>query len=117
MAPLQPWLREGLRAAALRPVHTGGAEASPGQLVALLALNAALSVGLARLEIAGGAQFDLRGWLFPYWVTATAALLARYSAWLMRRGQSLTSCAVRKMTGVPSVSLPALWSSVPRGTG
>jgi hypothetical protein len=41
----------------------------------LLVLQAALDVALARLEIAGSATFDLRGWLAPWWGTAAMVLL------------------------------------------
>lgn len=60
------WLREGLRAAFLRPPRTAGAAPTPWQLTIVLALAATINLVLARLEVPGPAAFDLRGWLVGY---------------------------------------------------
>ena len=75
--PLRVWLREGLRAGLfLRPQVAGRAQPTPLQAALLLLVLSAAEVALARLEVPGGALFDLRGWLAPWWATAALVLLA-----------------------------------------
>lgn len=72
---LAHWLREGLRAGVFlrpRPQSHGPA---PAQLLGLLVLVSALELVLGRLEVAGPASFDLRGWLAPWWSTGAVLLL------------------------------------------
>ena len=71
------WLREGLRAAVFLSPRTGAATPTPWQLLALSLGVAALLVGAARLQVAGAAQFDLRGWLAPMW----SSLVLLWLAW------------------------------------
>jgi peptidase C13-like protein len=74
--PLRTWLLEGLRSGFfLRPRIAGG-QPTPAQVAALLVLLSAIEIGLARLEVAGAAWFDLRGWLAPWWSTGALLLLA-----------------------------------------
>lgn len=75
--PLGIWVREGLRAAFFRAPRTGAAEPTPWQLLALVALNAAVLVGVARTLVQGPAEFSVQGWLFPQWTT----LLLLWFAW------------------------------------
>lgn len=90
------WVREGLRAAFLQAPRTAGATPSPWQLTALLALAAAINLGLARLEVPGPARFDLRGWLAgyalqPFVLLAVWALLWRAPADADGRPQGLAA--------------------------
>ncbi|MDB5875419.1 MAG: putative rane protein [Ramlibacter sp.] len=74
--PLHQWLSEGVRAGFFLRPRIGGAQPSPAQVAALLAIFSIFEVGLGRLEVAGAASFDLRGWLAPWWSTAALLLLA-----------------------------------------
>ncbi|GAC1599319.1 MAG: hypothetical protein NVS3B2_00240 [Ramlibacter sp.] len=70
------WLREGFRAGFLLSPRVAPGQPSPVQLVFVFALLAVLQLALARLEVAGDAIFDLRGWLAPQWATGLLLLLA-----------------------------------------
>lgn len=73
---LLDWLREGLRASALRaPRIDPQASPRPAVLLGVLGLLIVLEVGLSRFEVVGPAVFDLRGWLAPWWTTALVTLL------------------------------------------
>ncbi len=74
--PLAAWLREGLRAGFLMSPRIRGQQPTPGQMAVLVLLLSLIETGMARLEIAGPAQFDLRGWLIPWWSTAALLMLA-----------------------------------------
>ncbi len=73
---LRAWLREGLRAGIFLAPRVGRAQPLPAQLLALLIVVSAIELLLARFEILGPVQFDLRGWLAPQWATAGLLLLA-----------------------------------------
>lgn len=73
--PVGVWLREGLRAGAFLRPRIDGAQPTPIQLALLVALLSALEIALAWLEVTGPAEFDLRGWLAPWWSTAALILL------------------------------------------
>lgn len=75
------WLREGIRSAFLVRSRVEGHQPVPLQLIAIVAAAALLELGLSRLEIAGPARFDLRGWLVPYWTNGAAALLVWAALW------------------------------------
>lgn len=75
--PTRRWLYEGLRAAWFRAPRTGAAQPTPWQLLLLVLLGSLLLLGAARLEVAGPAQFNLRGWLAPLW----SSLLLLWVAW------------------------------------
>lgn len=62
---LPQWISAGLKAAVCLPANIGGATPSPLQLFLLIALSAAVQVGMARLEVPGEASFQLLGWLYP----------------------------------------------------
>lgn len=85
---LAPWLREGLRAAFFLKPRLPPAPPTPAQLLALVVLVSALELLLARLEIAGPALFDLRGWLAPHWGTAALLLLVW---WILPARRGLAS--------------------------
>jgi hypothetical protein len=72
---LRAWLREGLRAAFLRPPRTQGRTPLPRELLALFLIATAVELGLGRLEIPGPADFSLRGWLAPAWSVAALVVL------------------------------------------
>jgi peptidase C13-like protein len=74
--PMHIWLREGLRAGLFLRPRVAGEQPAPPQLAALLLIVSLLEIGLARLEVAGAAHFDARGWLAPWWSTAALLLLA-----------------------------------------
>lgn len=73
---LRDWVREGLRAGFFLRPRVGPQQPAPAQLAALLLVLALLEIGLARFEVAGPANFDLRGWLAPWWSTGVLVLLA-----------------------------------------
>lgn len=73
--PLWNWVREGLRAGILLAPRTGAQVPAPAQLVVIAVLVALLEIGLARLEVAGPAVFDLPAWLAPWWSTAVLILV------------------------------------------
>jgi hypothetical protein len=73
--PLVQWWLDGLRAGVLLPPKLPTAPPAPAQLLALVLLASALELLLARFEIAGPVQFDLRGWLAPQWGTGLLLLL------------------------------------------
>ncbi|MBL0394258.1 hypothetical protein JJ685_24170 [Ramlibacter monticola] len=61
------WLREGLRAAFLRPPRIGNARVRPRELLQLALVAILVEIALGRLEIDGPADFVLRAWLAPWW--------------------------------------------------
>lgn len=73
---LRDWVREGVRAGFFLRPRVGAQQPRPAQVAALLVLFALLEIVLARLEVAGPANFDLRGWLAPWWSTGVLVLLA-----------------------------------------
>ena len=73
--PLTVWIREGLRAGFFQRPRTGGAQPTPWQLLALVALAAALELGMGRLEINGPANFSLRSWISEWWAIAVMMFL------------------------------------------
>jgi len=74
--PLRAWLREGIRAGFLLRPRVAAEQPTPLQVALLVLILSAVEIGLGRLEIAGPAQFDLRGWLAPWWSTGVMLLLA-----------------------------------------
>src|SRR5688500_7096671 len=74
--PLRTWLREGVRAGFLLRPRVEAERPTPVQIALLVIILSAFEICLARLEIAGPAQFDVRGWLAPWWSTAALLLLA-----------------------------------------
>lgn len=77
------WIAEGLRAGVLLRPRITGQDPAPMQLVAIVLLVLLLEVALARLEVAGPAQFSPHAWLAPWWSAAASALL--FWALLRRR--------------------------------
>ena len=73
---LRDWVREGVRAGFFLRPRVGPQRPTPAQVAALLVLFALLEIVLGRFEVAGPANFDLRGWLAPSWSTGVLALLA-----------------------------------------
>ncbi|BEP93086.1 hypothetical protein GmRootA79_14700 [Acidovorax sp. A79] len=88
--PLGAWVREGLRATLFLPPRTGAAVPTPWQLIVLVLLGGALLVGAARFQVAGPAQFSLRGWLAPMWSGLALLWLAW---WAMAPAQRLAAGA------------------------
>src|ERR687898_426122 len=74
--PLHAWLREGVRAGFLMQPRVVAERPTPVQVALLVLILSILEIGLARLEIVGPAQFDVRGWLAPWWSTGALLLLA-----------------------------------------
>ena len=68
------WLREGLRAAFLRPPRIGGARVRPRELLQVALVAILVEILLGRLEIDGPAEFSVRAWLAPWW--SLGAMLA-----------------------------------------
>lgn len=72
---LRDWLREGLRASVLLKPRVRRPDPAALHLVVLVLAVVVLQVALQRLEVAGPANFSLRGWLTPWWTSAATALL------------------------------------------
>jgi hypothetical protein len=77
------WVREGLRAAFLRPPRVGMARVRPRELFVVALIAFAVELLLGWLEVDGPADFSLRGWLAPWW--SIAAMLALVWALLWKR--------------------------------
>lgn len=75
-APLHIWIREGLRAGVLLRPRVGAAQPAPWQVLAIAALASLVEIALGWFEVAGDAQFDVRGWLAPWWNTGAMLLIA-----------------------------------------
>ncbi|TWG35976.1 peptidase C13-like protein [Acidovorax delafieldii] len=90
------WMREGLRAALFLAPRTGAAAPTPWQLLVLSLISGALLVGAARLQVAGPAQFSVRGWLTPMWSSLVLLWLAW---WAMAPAQ-------RAPTPAPELGVP-----------
>ena len=73
--PLVHWWSDGLKAGLLLPPKLPLVPPTPAQLLVLVLLTSALEVLLARFEVAGPVQFDLRGWLAPQWGTGLLLLM------------------------------------------
>lgn len=93
---LWDWVREGLRAGFFLAPRTGAAAPTPWQLVVLALASGALLAAVARLEIVGPAQFNLRGWLIPYWTTLA---LLWFAWWAM-------APALRQQAAAPGAASP-----------
>ena len=63
------WLREGVRAAALLRPRVGQPP-RVRELVVLTLLAVVVELTLARLEVAGPARFNVRGWLGSWWTVS-----------------------------------------------
>ncbi|PTT34062.1 hypothetical protein DBR23_27365 [Acidovorax sp. HMWF018] len=90
------WMREGLRAALFLAPRTGAAAPTPWQLLVLSLISGALLLGAARLQVAGPAQFSMRGWLTPMWSSLVLLWLAW---WAMAPAQ-------RAPTPAPELGVP-----------
>ncbi|WP_440114828.1 C13 family peptidase [Acidovorax sp. BL-A-41-H1] len=94
------WMREGLRAALFLPPRTAAAAPTPWQLLVLSLVSAGLLVAASRLEVAGPAQFNLRGWLTPMW---SGLVLLWLAWWAMAPAQrAAASPAAVASAGVPA---------------
>ncbi len=95
------WLREGLRSSVFLRPRVAQEQPGPVQLLGLMLLLWLAEIGLSRLEIDGPAEFDLRGWLSPWWSTGAALLMA----WMV--------LAHRRAPGEPSrvAAWFALWTA------
>lgn len=102
--PLARWLGEGLRAGLFLNPRVGDAQPRPWQLLVLLALASGLELALARLEIAGPALFDLRGWLAPQWTTSALLMLVW---WLLRRSDIGVGAQPQRLAAWFALWLPA----------
>lgn len=93
------WIREGLRAGAGRMPRTGDHQPTPGQIAAMVLLLGLLYGALSRVEVNGPAEFNLRGWLAPWWGTGVLLLLAW---WVM-------SASSRRVDHKPALKGLASW--------
>lgn len=98
---LWAWMREGLRAAFFLSPRTGAAAPSPWQVLALSLIGGVLIVGAARLQVAGPAQFNLRGWLAPMWSSLVLMWLAWWAMAPAQRGAGGTSPPSEPSEGTP----------------
>lgn len=73
--PISGWIAQGLRAGFLLKISIHGSAPTPWQLFVLFALHALVLLGLARFEVAGSAQFNLSGWLYPWCLMAFMAFV------------------------------------------
>src|SRR5687768_8006770 len=78
---LSRWVREGLRTGFLVQARVAGHQPTPSQLLAVVAGVVLLELALGRLEVPGPAEFDLRGWLIPWWSSGLSALLVWVALW------------------------------------
>lgn len=98
------WMHEGLRAALFLRPRTGAATPTPWQVLVLSLIGAALLLGAARLQVAGAAQFNLRGWLTPMWSSLVLLWLAW---WAMAPAQHASAPASPADGAGPSGGLAA----------
>lgn len=82
--PTAHWLREGLRAGLLLRARVGTEQPMPWQLGLMVLLLMVVELGLGRLEVGGPADFDVRGWLAPWWSTAPLVFVAW---WVLASGR------------------------------
>jgi hypothetical protein len=73
--PARAWLREGLRTGLLLAPRVGGHAPRPLQLLLVVLLTTAVELALGRLEVAGPAWFNLRGYLATWWGSGATVLL------------------------------------------
>jgi len=78
------WLREGLRAGLFLKPRVTTAEPTAGHLLAIVLAITALHLAMQRLTVQGPANFNLRGWLTPWWTT-TATVLVVWSLFSFAR--------------------------------
>jgi hypothetical protein len=93
------WIREGLRAAAGRAPKTGDHQPTPGQMAGMMLLLGLLIGTLSRMEVNGPAEFNMRGWLTPWWSVGAMLLLAW---WIL-------SASARRAADKPALSGLASW--------
>ncbi|MDB5860220.1 MAG: putative rane protein [Ramlibacter sp.] len=101
--PLAGWVREGLRSGVFLPPRVAGRAPRPLQLLLLVLLTAVVEIGLGRLEVAGPASFNLRGYLASWWGVAASVLLV----WSLLWGRRATGAEAPRPAGVASWF--ALW--------
>ena len=94
--PLVRWLVEGLRATFFYRPRTGVSTPTPWQLIVLVMAGTALLLGMARLEVAGPAQFNPRGWLMSLW---SGLLILWLGWWAMAPAQAQPADDERAPTG------------------
>ena len=94
--PLLRWMAEGLRATLFYRPRTGASAPTAWQLIVLVLLETALLLGMARLEVVGPAQFNLRGWLTPMW---TGLVLLWFGWWAMAPAQARPAADARAPSG------------------
>jgi hypothetical protein len=85
--PLASWVREGLRSGVLLAPRVASAAPRPLQLLLLVLLATAVELGLGRLEVAGPAQFNLRGYLATWWGASATILLVWSLLWNQRQAE------------------------------
>ena len=94
--PLVRWLAEGLRTTLFFRPRTGASAPTPWQLIVLVIVGMALLLGMARLEVAGPAQFNPRGWLLSLW---SGLLILWFAWWAMAPAQRRPAGDARAPTG------------------
>ena len=85
--PLAAWAREGLRSGVFLRPRVAGRTPRPLQLLLLVLLAAAVEIGLGRLEVAGPARFNLRGYLASWWAVGASVLLVWSLLWGRHAGE------------------------------
>jgi len=100
------WFGEGLRSGWLLQSRVAGHQPRPLQLLLVIGGVLLLELMLARLQVPGPAQFDLRGWLIPAWSGGLSALLV----WTALSGRP---AAGDRPSGVASWFTLSFASSVP----
>ncbi len=101
------WIREGLRAGVFLHPRVAGRTPVPREMVLLVVAAIAVEILLARLEVPGAANFNLRGWLAPWWGVAASMLLVWSLLWGMPRE------GVERPTGVATWFALWLMATIP----
>jgi hypothetical protein len=98
------WVRQGLRASALRPLRTLPDGPSAWQMLCIVGITLAIDIGLARFEIDGAAQFSPRTWLFG-WASTGLMICGVWIIFSLRSKMAVHSSPVAAWFLLSSVAL------------
>lgn len=101
------WIREGLRATVFLAPRTAAAAPTPWQSLWLTLIGSALLVGAQRWQVVGAAEFNLRGWIAPYWTTLVLLWLGWWAMDQTRRRRLPLAATSASASGTQSAMVPA----------